>query len=317
MHVRRWVRRSVSVLATSAIALIAVGLQSPSVALASSTQSVSHAVLVASRTTTFPWKGHDPSCEVRLPNPAFASHGRFTTCPPKRVLLLGDSVALTMGIQMSLDQEDWGTIIDDAGLNGCGFVTGYDVTFEGSVTPMNPLCNSEAAIWTSDVRSFEPQAIVVEMGWWDSFRHTINGNVSFLTQPQYDSLVEQRILGLIHSLRAVSAAPIYFLSVPWMQPPALPNGRPEPAASTASHNEINSLIESATRSSTTTHFVDISPYLTPAGHFQADVGGGICRTSDGVHLFYSFRPLHYVHTECGKTLQRGVLSMIRQDLAKK
>ena len=115
--------------------------------------------------------------------------------------------------------------------------------------------------------------------------HVINGNVSFLTQPQYDSLVENRILGLIHRLRTVSAAPIYFLSVPWMQPPALPNGQPRPAASKANHEEINRLIRSATQSSTTTHFVDISPYITPAGHFQADVGGGICRASDGVHLY--------------------------------
>ena len=155
--------------------------------------------------------------------------------------------ALSMGIQMSLGQEDWGTIVDDAGLLGCGFVTGYDLKFEGHVIPMNPHCNNEAAVWISDIRSFEPQAIVVDMGWWDSFRHIVNGKVSFLAQPHYDSLVEQRILALIDSLRAVSAAPIYFLSVPWMQPPALPKGQPEPAASTASHDEINSLIQSATR----------------------------------------------------------------------
>jgi hypothetical protein len=218
-----------------------------------------------------------------------------------------------MGIQMSLDQNNWGTIVDAVGMNGCGFVTGFDFRYMGRFTPVRRACKSEAAVWTSDVRSFRPQAIVVEMGWWDSFPHLINGKVSFLTQPRYDSLVEKRVLGFIHSLRAASAAPIYFLSVPWMQPPALPNGQPEPAASTAYHNEINSLIQSATRSSTTTHFVDISPYITPAGLFQADVGGGICRARDGVHLYY----LNYVHTQCGKALQRGILSMIRQDLAGK
>jgi len=317
VHFRRWVRSSVSVFATSAVALIAVGFASPSVAFASSTQSVSHAVPVASPTTTFPWKGHDPSCKVRLLIPGVVSYGRFTTCPPKRVLVLGDSVALTMGIQMALGQEDWGTIVDDAALIGCGFVIGYDVKFEGVLAHLNPACDNEAAVWTSDVRSFEPQAIVVEMGWWDSYRHMINGKLSFLTQLQYDSLVENRILGLIHTLRAVSAAPIDFLSVPWMQPPALPNGQPEPAASAASHNEINSLIQSATKSSTTTQFVDISPYITPAGQFQADVGGGICRMSDGVHLYDSSGTTNYVHTECGKALQGGILSMIRQDLMKK
>ena len=111
MHLRRWARTSVSVFATSAIALIAVGLQSPSAAFASSVPSVSHAVPVASQNTTFPWKGNDPSCEVRLPVPGFVVYGRFTTCPPKRVLLLGDSVALTMGIQMLSVKKTGGRLL--------------------------------------------------------------------------------------------------------------------------------------------------------------------------------------------------------------
>ena len=202
------------------MALTAVGLRSPSMAFASSAQSVSQARPIASPTSTFPWKGDDSPCKVRLPIPGYVSYGRFTTCPPKRVLVLGDSVGVSIGIQMSLGQEDWGTLVDDAGLLRCGFVTGYEIKFEGDRTLLNPHCNNETAIWTSDVRSFEPQAIVVDMGWWDSFRHIINGKVSSLTQPHYDSLVEQRILALIDTLRAVSPAPSYFLSVPWMQPPA-------------------------------------------------------------------------------------------------
>ena len=299
----------------SAIALIAVGLEASPGTPASPTSSVSR----SSQATTFPWKGNDASCEVRLPTlGSSVSYGRFTTCPPKRVLILGDSVALTMGTQLYLDEDDWGTVVDDAGLNGCGFVTGYNVVLRNPYvpnsrfTPLDPHCNNEIPIWQSDIRSFGPEAIVVEMGWWDSYRHVINHKVARLTQPQYDSLVERRILGLIHSIRIASAAPIYFLSVPWMQPASLPNGQPEPAASTASHNQINSLIQSATQSSPKTRFVDISPYITPTGQFQANVDGGVCRTSDGIHLYSN-----YVHTGCGRALQRGLLSMIRQDLTKR
>ena len=322
MHLRHWIGSTILVFATLAIALTAVELQSPSMAFASSAQSVSQAQLIASPTSTFPWKGDDPPCKVRLPIPGYVSYGRFTTCPPKRVLVLGDSVGVSIGIQMSLGQEDWGTIVDDASHTWMRIRHRIRREFralfsEGDdYSDLNPHCNNETAIWTSDVRSFEPQAIVVDMGWWDSYRHIINGKVSSLTQPHYDSLVEQRILALIDNLRAVSPAPIYFLSVPWMQPPRLPNGQPEPAASTASHDEINGLIQSATQSSTTTYFVDISPYVTPAGHFQADVDGGICRASDGVHL-YDGVGLRYARTQCGKALQRGVLSLIRQDLATK
>jgi SGNH domain (fused to AT3 domains) len=268
--------------------------------------------------TAFPWKGHDPSCSVLLPAPGPPQYERFTTCPPKRVLLVGDSVALTMGIQMALGQEKWGALMDDQAINGCGFVTGYPLEHLGSFAPMNPHCDQEVSVWTADARQFKPQAIVVELGWWDSYQHMINGQVESLSQPQYDTLVEQHILSLIQGIRSASSAPLFFLSVPWMNPPALPSGQQEPAASAASHNEINSLIQQAVSQSSQVHFVDISPYITPSGQFSKTVDGGICRASDGVHLYYgALGTLDLHHTQCGKALQKGVLSLIRQELEKR
>ena len=299
--------------ATVAIVLTFVGLQTASGAFA----STSHPTTRASSNTSFPWKGDSPACAVRLPISGFITYKVFTTCPPKRVLVIGDSIALTMGIQMSLDQENWGTLIFDASLNGCGFATGYSVDVLGNVTTMNPKCATELTYWTKTAHLFKPQAIIVELGWWDSFQHVINGQMTSLSQLPYDVMVEQRINGLITSLRSVSKAPIYFLSVPWMNPGSLPNGQPEPAASAASHDEINALIQATTHSSKTIHFVDISPYITPSGKYESDVDGGVCRASDGVELYYSPPgPLRYVQTQCGKALQRGVLSIIREGLVR-
>jgi len=296
--------------AAVAIALTIVVLQTTGADAARPTDPVA---LVAAH-TKFPWKGHDHSCTVQVPTPGAVTYAKYTTCPPKHVLIIGDSLALTMGLQMSMAQEDWGTLIDNVALDGCGFVTGYSIEHLGAYTPMNHSCDNEVATWASDARSFKAQAIVVELGWWDSFDHMINGSAATLLQPQYDDMVEQKILALIAGLRTASAAPIYFLSVPWMDPPET-NGQPEPAASAASHNEINALIEQAAKSSRTTHFVDVSPYITPAGSFQTNVDGGICRNSDGVHLYYApAGTLDYVHTRCGMALQRGVLSLIREDL---
>jgi hypothetical protein len=311
MQSRRRVRTCGQVFATLAIAFTFFGLQPAGGAFASS----SHAAR-GSTNAGYQWKGHDPSCAVRLPLYGSIKYKSFTTCPPKRVLLLGDSVALTMGIQLSLNEENWGTLIDNASLNDCGFATAYSVEYLGTVTPTNPKCATELIAWVKDIHRFKPQAIIVEMGWWDSLQHLINGNVASLAQPQYDTLVEQQILALVASLRSASGAPIYFLSVPWMNPGPLSNGQPEPAASAASHDEINALLKSAAQKSKSVHFVDISSYITPSGKFETKVGGGKCRASDGIELYYtSPGPLHYVQTQCGKDLQKGVLSMIRQALA--
>jgi hypothetical protein len=264
----------------------------------------------------FPWKGHDPPCAVRLPIYGSISYKTFTTCPPKRVLLIGDSVALTMGIQMSLHQENWGTLIENASLKNCGFVTAYSVIDLGSITAMSPKCAGDLSTWAEDVRRFKPEAVVVEMGWWDSFQHLINGNRVSLGQPQYDTLVEHQIRALVADLRSTSAPAIYLLSVPWMRPAPLANGQQEPAASSTSHDEINALIKAAAQSSKAVHFVNISPYITPSGQYDSEVHGGTCRASDGIELYYtSPGPLRYVQTQCGEALQRGVLSLIRQNLA--
>ena len=69
-------------------------------------------------------------------------------------------------------------------------------------------------------------------------------------------------------------------------------------------------------------FEGVLAHLNPvcdneAAVWTSDVGGGICRVLDGVHLYYGPGAPDYVHTECGKALQGGILSMIRQDLVKK
>ena len=48
------------------------------------------------------WKGKSSGCSVQLPSSnGPKSYLTFNTCPPKRGLLVGDSVALTMGIEMA------------------------------------------------------------------------------------------------------------------------------------------------------------------------------------------------------------------------
>jgi SGNH domain (fused to AT3 domains) len=313
MHVPRRIGSCLIVIVTCAITVL-VGGPDASGAFASSSHSVS-----AAAHPTFPWKGDHPPCRVQLPATSIVGYGEFTTCPPKRVLFIGDSVALTMAIQLNINQEDWGTVVDDESLIGCGFVTGHSVYYQGAFIPMNAHCDDEVPIWTADARRFKPQAIVLEMGWWDSLQHLINGKLESLAEPSYDSLVERRVVDLIHGIRSASTAPIYVLSVPWMDPPALPNGQQEPGASAAFHDKINGLIEAAAHSSNRVRFVDVSPYITPSGHYQTYVDGGVCRaSSDGVHLYYGLpNSLDYVQTRCGMALQNGILSMIRRDLAKR
>ena len=300
--------RRPAILATAIVVLsilVLVGFEHP----------VIGAPAAQSPSTHFPWKGKGPRCSVHLPNAKLP--GNFMTCPPKRVLLIGDSVALSMGVEMALHQQDWGTIVDDQAVIGCGYVTGYPIDYTGTFLSPNPACATADSKWLADVKTFKPQAIVVEMGWWDAQNHLINGSVASLGQTTYDTMLEQQIVGFVHQFQSASKAPIFLLSVPWMDPPAWPNGQQNPAASVTDHAEINSLIAAAARSSSSVHFIDIAPYITPSGQFEANVDGQVCRDTDGVHLYYKVPgKFSYVFTRCGEALSNGVLSTIRKALKK-
>ena len=314
MQSRRWIGSSRQVFAILAIALTFIGIQPASGASASTSHSTRPATQ-ASTKAEYPWKGGGTACAIRLPIHGIITYKLFTTCPPKKVLFIGDSIGLTMGIQMSLNQSNWGTLIDNASLNGCGFITGYSLEVLGQITAMNPRCADAAEYWEKTAHLFRPQAIVIELGWEDSFQHLINGQLTSLNQLSYVQMLEQHIKSLVAGLRAVSSSPIYFLSVPWSNPGTLPNGQPEPAASATSHDDINTVIKAIASSSKNVHFVDISRYITPSGKYATDVDGAVCRGTDGVELYFSAPgAVRYVQTRCGKALQRGVLSIIRKAL---
>jgi hypothetical protein len=69
MQTRRRIRTCGQMFATLAIAFTFFGLQPATGAFASSSHG-------------FQWKGHDPSCAVRLPLYGSISYKPFTTCPP-------------------------------------------------------------------------------------------------------------------------------------------------------------------------------------------------------------------------------------------
>jgi hypothetical protein len=232
-------------------------------------------------------------------------------------MVVGDSVALTMGIEMNIDEENWGSVLETNATLGCAFLTGYDIVENNKPEQLNRACSSIVDTWVKENTVFKAQAIVVEMGWWDSQIHVVNGQVVGLMIPSYQNLVRSRIISFVQAMQHGTTLPIYFLSVPWMSPPPWPGGGENPAAWPAYHYEMNSLLKQAVSATHNTHFIDVSPAITPSGHYQEYADGGRCRETDGVHLYTgsSSATLTFVSTPCGRALQRDVLSTIRRALA--
>jgi len=227
----------------------------------------------------------------------------FRTCPPKRVLLIGDSLGFTLGMPW-LDNEDrYGIQLTDAAILGCAFTNTGELNVAGTWEGQSAGCPNELAEWAQEERDLGAQEVVVELGYRDQFDWRINGKVVHLGQPAFDTYVQNQIDRLVQVLGS-GGTKILFLSVPYTHPPDLPDGSASPAADPARHAMINQMLEAAAgRDPSNVSVLDIDQTISPGNHYDAKVNGQLCRF-DGVHFT----------VYCSELLEPQVLGEVRKML---
>ncbi len=207
----------------------------------------------------------------------------FHTCPPKRVLLVGDSLAFTLGVPWLQNEERYGIQLADAGILGCAFTTEGELNVAGTWEGQSAGCPNALEEWAADEKALHPQAVIVELGYRDQFDWKINGKLVHLGQAAFDAYVQNRIDALVRTLGA-GGIKVLFLSIPYAHPPNLPDGSPAPAASPDRHRLINSMLAAeAVKHPTTVRVLDLDQTVSPANHYDANVNGQLCRF-DGIHF---------------------------------
>jgi hypothetical protein len=227
----------------------------------------------------------------------------FNTCPPKRVLLIGDSLAFTLGVPILGNEDAYGIELGDAGSLGCAFTTQGELNLNGTWVSQSEGCPTELARWVREERALRAQAVVVELGYRDEFDWRIHGHVMHLGQPTFDAHVQRQITWFVRALgrRGVK---ILFLSVPFTHPPDRPDGSPGPAASATRHALINSMLErAARRDRANVRVLDIDRTVSPGRHYNSKVNGQVCRF-DGVHF----------SLYCAELLEPRILGTVRSML---
>ena len=224
----------------------------------------------------------------------------FRTCPPKRVMVIGDSLAFTLGVGLMEDEQAYGVEVADAAILGCAFNNHGQLDSRGKWESQYAGCPNALQTWAADERALRAQAVVIELGYRDEFDWKLGGGLVHLGEPGYDALVSQRLQRYIQVL-GQDNTPILLLTVPWSDPPALPDGSPAPAASPARHAEINDLLRSAAAAHPgQVHVLDLDRLISPGNHYDAMLNGKLCRF-DGVHFT----------VYCSRLMQPPVLKAVR------
>ena len=225
----------------------------------------------------------------------------FNICPPKRVLMVGDSLAFTLGVPWLGNEERYGVQLANAALLGCAFTTQGELDVDGTWEAQSTGCATEAQDWAKEASAMNAQMVVVELGYRDQLDWKIDGHVVHLGQPAFDAYVQNQINRFV-TLIGAGGRKILFLSIPYTNPPNEPDGSPAPAADPARHALINSMLEAAARRHpSTVSVLDIDQTVSPGDHYNAKVNGQLCRF-DGVHF----------SAYCSELLEPRVLGEVRK-----
>jgi hypothetical protein len=204
---------------------------------------------------------------------------------PVRFLLLGDSVAMTMGMGLGVDDiSRYGVNELDQGTLGCD-LDDVEVNLNGEVGAATPGCSDWWSTWSGWVSAFHPDVVGLEIGRWEVSDHLYRGRWVHVGDKQWDAHLISEINVAVNIFSAGGAKVVLF-TMPYMDPSVeAANGTPfsenDPARATA----FNRLLEQVARQrSSQVSVVDVNKMLDPDGRYQAVVDGVTVRTTDGIHI---------------------------------
>ena len=222
-----------------------------------------------------------------------------TSLPPVRVLLFGDSVALTLGVGLAdpSAQAKYNYILSDKGILGCGVVMGPEVTLMGARDATPPACNGSPLVggtpvdkqpwpyqWLNAMSQTHPSVVVLLAGRWEVVDREYLGKWTNILNPLFAAYVKHQ-LELTSELVVTSGSHLVFLTAPCTNEGEQPDGAPWPEDNPARLAEFNKLIrEVAAEHAQTDSVVDLNAAACPGNTFTTSLKGVVIRRTDGVHF---------------------------------
>jgi peptidoglycan/LPS O-acetylase OafA/YrhL len=250
--------------------------------------------------------GEVPASPIRGPDPqAYAN-------APTRVLLVGDSQALTLGIglqaALTADPKKYDHMrLLDEGILGCGVADGttglekgMTFTIGAPCTPdpqdadcppggvfgpkQNVPCQAWTAAWTDWVRQLNPNVVVFLAGGGEVKDRLYDGHMTNILTPTFAAYVEKQLQEAVQIATAQGALMV-FMTKPCQSTGEQPNGDPWPEDSSARQAVYNSLLAKvAAEHPHQVYMQYLNSYVCPDGAYAEDLRGVPVRQPDGIHF---------------------------------
>jgi hypothetical protein len=164
--------------------------------------------------------------ENRAATKGFASRAEAVAAArPIGVLVVGDSVALTLGLGLQEVGLEHRVFTVNRSQTGCGLTHGGEVLVEGRVQTINDYCD-QVPQWTADVRELRPDLAFLLIGAWDAYDRRIDGAWITFGTPEWDARMTADLQASVDSLSSTGAK-VVFATVPHFENRSVVNRPPE------------------------------------------------------------------------------------------
>ena len=145
---------------------------------------------------------------------ALAPAATATPAGPLRVLIIGDSVAVTLSDGLERAQAEWDLAVWNQSVLGCGLVGADAKLFQGKWIDQGTECGDWRARWQSDVDTFRPDVVLVLSGAWDTYDMNVEGRALEFGAPEADAY---SLAGLEQAVDVLSSrgATVVLLTTPY------------------------------------------------------------------------------------------------------
>jgi SGNH domain-containing protein len=221
---------------------------------------------------------------------------------PVHLLILGDSIAMTLGMGLSVHaRPEYGvSVIDDATV-GCDLDPDLEVMTEGAPGPATQGCDNWRALWPFLTAREQPQVVALGLGRWEVTDHLLDGQWVHIGEPAWDSHLTSDLDAAISIFHGFGAKVVLF-TMPYVDPSdRQPDGSPWSENTPSRTRAYNALVRAVAGAHPgEVQVIDLNRMLSRAGSYTATVDGIGVRTPDGIH----------VSTSGGELLQRRILPAI-------
>ncbi len=200
-----------------------------------------------------------------------------------RVLMVGDSLSLTVSIGMAAFAKRYGVDLGGRSTTGCGLAVALPVTIHGVIGDPFPGCQNWPTTWTQDVDQLHPQVVGLIIGWWETPDRIYQGRWQHLGDPSFDAYETAQLTRAVGILSSTGAHVALF-TAPYFNSGDQPDGEPWDEDATSRVDRLNSIIEQvASEHPGVVSVIPLHDYLDPDGHFTWAIHGLVVRQPDGIH----------------------------------